>query len=67
MSQMRTIILIKSNQMDWYNTLTRSQKANIREVFELACGMKLTDALKLFTFIECMDILHNKLRSEQII
>ena len=50
--------------MKWYKTLERKQKAHIRECFEIACGMPLNSALRLFTFSKCMDILENKLRLE---
>lgn len=50
--------------MEWYKTLTREQKANIREVFALATGIALNDALRLFKFRECMDLLYGKLKME---
>jgi hypothetical protein len=50
--------------MEWYITLTRKQKANIRCCFEACTGMTLNQALLLFTFSEYMDILVNKLRIE---
>ena len=53
--------------MKWYLTLTRKQKAAIRECFELACGMSLNHALKFFKFSDCMDLLYNKLTMEGII
>lgn len=51
--------------MEWYKSLKREQKVNIREVFELACGLSLNTALLLFSFRECMDILHDKLVIEE--
>jgi hypothetical protein len=53
--------------MEWYRNLTRKQKASIREVFELACGMNLNFAVRLLSFETCMDVLHNKLIMEGII
>lgn len=50
--------------MKWYKTLSKKQKLNIRECFELALGLKLNEALKLFSFSECMDMLYNKLKLE---
>lgn len=47
--------------MMWYQKLSKQQKLKIREVFELATGLSLNNALKIFTFVECMDILHEKL------
>ena len=50
--------------MKWYKQLTQKQKAGVRQSFELVCGLSLNDALKFFTFSECMDILYNKLKLE---
>ena len=53
--------------MKWYKQLSKQQKLNIREVFELTCGMSLNIALMLFSFSECMDLLHQKLQMEGIL
>lgn len=53
--------------MKWYRSLEVKQKVRIRETFELACGLPLNYALRLFSFSECMDILHNKLVLEGIV
>ena len=50
--------------MEWYKSLSTKQKVNIREVFYLATGMKLSDSIKIFSFAECMDILYFKLKLE---
>ena len=50
--------------MEWYKKLSRQQKANIRECFEITCGISLNNALKFFTFSECMDIFYNKFKRE---
>lgn len=50
--------------MKWYKTLNRKQKANIRWCFEVCTGMTLNQALMLFSFSECMDLLENKLKIE---
>jgi len=50
--------------MKWYKSLENKQKACIRETFELATGLTLNCALKIFSFSECMDILYEKLKNE---
>ena len=50
--------------MEWYKSLSRKQKVNIREVFFLATGKKLSDMIMIFSFAECMDILYFKLKLE---
>lgn len=50
--------------MNWYKSLDRKAKVHIRWAFEAACGISLNDALTLFTFSECMDLLYDKLKIE---
>lgn len=50
--------------MKWYISLTKKQKLGIRTVFELTTGISLNNALKLFSFSECMELLHSKLTIE---
>jgi hypothetical protein len=50
--------------MKWYRSLSREQKLNIRECFEMAIGQSLNSMMRLFTFSECMDILYQKLKLE---
>ena len=47
--------------MKWYKSLPKENKVNVRNAFELATGISLNNALKVFTFSQTMDILYNKL------
>lgn len=53
--------------MKWYKQLPKQNKVHIRECFKLATGTPLNDALKIFSFSECMDILEGKLKLEGIL
>ena len=50
--------------MNWYKTLDIQQRINLKELCPLIVGVLFTDLLKLFSFDEVIDILHNKLKLE---
>ena len=50
--------------MKWYKTLNRKQKAQIRWSFEVCTGITLNQALRIFPFSQCMDLLKEKLKIE---
>ena len=53
--------------MEWYKTLNIHQRINIKECFNLICGIEW-DALNfMFSLKEKIEILENKLRKEEII
>lgn len=50
--------------MNWYKTLTITQKLSLKELSESLCGMKWEDFLILFTPRERIEILYQKLKLE---
>lgn len=55
---------LKQQTMEWYKKLDKSKKVHIRWAFEVCTGISLNNALKLFSFSECMDLLESKLKIE---
>jgi hypothetical protein len=50
--------------VSWYKSLSLNQKMALKEVSVLICGMKWEDFNILFSPLERLEILHNKLMLE---
>lgn len=55
---------MKNTSLHWYKSLSINQKISLKELSELICGIKWADFNILFSPIERIEILHNKLQIE---
>ncbi len=53
--------------MKWYQNLSINQKINAKSVFALACGVSFESLDFMFSLTERIEMLYNKLVSENII
>lgn len=50
--------------MGWYKALTINQRINVKECFELLCGVKWEQLSYIFTMRERIELMYNKLLAE---
>ena len=57
----------KQTAVEWYKSLSINQKINLKEMTILICGLDWQTFNCLFTPLERIQIIYNKLKIEEII
>ena len=58
------VITVSKSSIDWYKKLDPNQRINLREVSELLCGIPFKSLLLLFSLLEVIQLLYDKLKLE---